>query len=130
MGLRDAYINYNVFKYNESISDIIAEIIKPLFQHLGFNYFSYCMFFEGSQYVSISNHLHLYEPFSRKDLDKSLFPDTLALEEDEKRVVFWDLYPKDPLVQHMREYNYCYWVSVFYKKNNFNILDPSFDDCS
>lgn len=112
---QDNLINQTAISYNESISQALYEITRPLYDYLGFNHFAYTKFIPGQRYMTLNVDTKLLKSYFEESLDHLLLFNGLLFEPYSKKVVVWGLNESNPLLDLMSRFGYQNGISIFYR---------------
>ncbi|MDP1724124.1 MAG: helix-turn-helix transcriptional regulator, partial [Alphaproteobacteria bacterium] len=101
-----------LYDYNTNIQNEAMQFIKPLFDHLGFNYFSYFRHYNGNKFFSYMSNPDIVQRVL-PSIDEStyhVFRFTPKL--NEKKIVFWDVSQSTKWSALLKDLNHYNGISI------------------
>ncbi|MDP3532044.1 MAG: helix-turn-helix transcriptional regulator [Alphaproteobacteria bacterium] len=102
-----------IYEYNKNIQNEAMQFVKPLFDHLGFNYFTFARHYHGDKYFMYTSNLNqIIDVLTKIDeVEYHVFSYAPIL--NEKKKVFWDSSDPTKWIKLYKEHDYCQGVSMF-----------------
>ncbi|MDP1724121.1 MAG: helix-turn-helix transcriptional regulator [Alphaproteobacteria bacterium] len=101
-----------IYEYNKNIQNEAMQFVKPLFDHLGFNYFAFERHYHGNKFFTYNSNLNVVQKI-RPLIDESnhhTFCFTPKL--NEKKIVFWDAFQSNQWNSLLKELNHYNGISI------------------